>query len=251
MEQQAPLHQEREEVGKHSAESVELIALVTGATSAIGAAIAYALADAGVRVLASGRNSDKLDQVAAARKGKIEAVAADLTSPDGIGIVREATSRRGRLDVLVLGSGIYERSSDPDILMRQFAANVQGPYALIQAILPLVVTAKGLIIFLNSTQGRAASPGVGQYAATQHAMRAIADSTRAEMNSQGIRVTTLFLGRTASTRQAAIFAMEERPYFPERLIQPDDIASLVVSLVNLPHTSEVTEISVRPQLKSY
>ena len=104
------------------------------------------------------------------------------------------------------------------------------------------------MIFINSTQGLVASPGVGQFAATQHAMRALADSTRAEVNSQGVRVTTIFLGRTATERQAAIFAMEQRSYAPERLIQPKDIARVVVSLVMLPRTSEVTEIRMRPRL---
>jgi NADP-dependent 3-hydroxy acid dehydrogenase YdfG len=82
-------------------------------------------------------------------------------------------------------------------------------------------------------------------------MHALADSVRAEIRSQGVRVTTLFLGRTATARQAAIFAMEQRPYFPERLIQPEDVANLVVWLMRLPRTSEVTEIVVRPQFKSY
>ena len=104
------------------------------------------------------------------------------------------------------------------------------------------------MIFIYSTQGLAASPWVGQFAATQHAMRALADSTRGEVNSLGVRVTSIFLGRTATARQAAIFAMEQRPYTPERLIQPKDIAAVVVSLVMLPHTSEVTEIRMRPGL---
>jgi NADP-dependent 3-hydroxy acid dehydrogenase YdfG len=242
---------EQQDISKRPPATRELNALITGATSDIGAAVSYALVDSGIRVLATGRNRDRLTRVAGAREGRIDTVAADLTNPGGIEAVRTVASQRGRLDVLVLGSGIYERSSDPDTLMRQFTTNVYGPYALLQAVLPLLIGGKGLIIFINSTQGRAASSGVGQYAATQHAMRAIADSIRAEINSLGVRVTTLFLGRTATARQAAIFAMEERPYFPEQLIQPEDVASLVVSLVNLPRTSEVIEISVRPQLKSY
>ena len=79
-------------------------------------------------------------------------------------------------------------------------------------------------------------------------MRALADSTREEVNSQGVRVTTIFLGRTATARQAAVFTMEQRAYTPERLIQPSDIASVVVGLVLLPRTSEVTEIRMRPRL---
>jgi NADP-dependent 3-hydroxy acid dehydrogenase YdfG len=226
----------------------DLVALVTGASSDIGAAITHGLADAGAHVLGSGRNQDKLAQIAAGRDGLIEMVAADITSEAGLDAIRALVLQRGRLDVLVLGSGIYERSTNPDALMRQFISNVYGPYSLLQAVLPQLVASEGLVIFINSTQGLAASPGVGQFAATQHAMRALADSTRAEVNSQGVRVTTIFLGRTATVRQAAVFAMEQRAYTPERLIQPKDVAAVVVSLVELPRTSEVTEIRMRPRL---
>lgn len=225
-----------------------LVALVTGASSDIGAAIAHGLADARVSVLGSGRNQGKLRRIAAGRNGRIVTIAADLTRPAGLEAIRALVSQSGRLDVLVLGSGIYERSASPDILMRQFIANVHGPYSLLQAVLPQLVASKGLVVFINSTEGLTASPGVGQYAATQHAMRALADSTRGEVNSSGVRVTTIFLGRTATARQAAISATEQRPYTPERLIQPKDVATVVVSLVTLPHTSEVTEIRMRPRL---
>jgi NADP-dependent 3-hydroxy acid dehydrogenase YdfG len=226
----------------------DMVALVTGASSDIGAAITHDLADTGVRVLASGRDRSKLAQIAARRENQIETIAADITSSAGLATVRAFVLERGRLDILVLGSGIYERSADPDVFMRQFISNVHGPYALLQAVQPLLVTSEGLVIFLNSTQGVAASPGVGQFAATQHAMRAVADSMRAEVNSLGVRVTSIFLGRTATARQAAIFAMEKRTYTPERLIQPNDVSSLVRYLVLLPRTSEVTEIVVRPRI---
>ncbi len=226
----------------------DLVGLVTGASSGIGAAIAHGLAETGAHVLASGRDRDKLARVTAGWDGQIDTVAADITTAAGLEAVRALVAQRGQLDVVVLGSGIYERSSDPDALMRQFIANVHGPYALLQAVRPLLVASKGLVIFINSTQGLAASPGVGQFAATQHAMRALADSMRAEVNSLGVRVTTIFLGRTATARQAAIFATEQRSYTPERLIQPKDVASVVVSLMMLPQTSEVTEIMMRPRL---
>jgi NADP-dependent 3-hydroxy acid dehydrogenase YdfG len=227
----------------------DLIALVTGGSSDIGAAIVRSLADAGLCVLASGRDPNRLAGVAAGRKNRIQTIAGDLTSAAGLAAVEAAVSKHGRLDVLVLGSGIYERSSRPDVLTRQFASNVLAPYSLLQALQPLLAASKALVIFLNSTQGLNASPGVGQFAATQHAMRAIADSTRAEVNSLGVRVTSIFLGRTATARQAAIYAMERRSYVPEQLIQPADVANIVVNLVLLPRTSEVTEIAMRPRLK--
>jgi NADP-dependent 3-hydroxy acid dehydrogenase YdfG len=230
---------------------MDAVALVAGASSDIGKAITIGLVRAGAYVLALGRNSTKLAQVAAENSQCIDPVVADLTRGADIVAVRERVSRRGRLDMLVLGSGIYERSSDPEGLARQFAANVQGPYALLEAMLPRLVNSKGLVVFINSTQGLAASPGVGHYAATQHAMRALADSTRQEYNSKGIRVTSVFLGRTATARQEAIFSLEQRSYKPETLIQPGDIAGVIVSLAELPQTAEITEIAMRPRLKSY
>jgi NADP-dependent 3-hydroxy acid dehydrogenase YdfG len=230
---------------------MEAVGLVAGASSDIGGAITLDLARAGLTVVALGRSKARLEGVAAEAGGRVESVVADLTSQADVAAVREQVLRRGRLDLLVLASGIYERSTDPDVLARQFAANVQGPYALVQAVLPLLVSAKGLVIFINSSQGLAASPGVSQFAATQHAMRALADSMREELNTQGVRITSVFLGRTATARQAAIFAAEQRPYVPELLIQPKDVAGLVLGLMTLPPTSEVTDIRVRPRLKSY
>lgn len=75
-------------------------------------------------------------------------------------------------------------------------------------------------------------------------MRALADSTRAEVNSYGVRVTTIFLGRTIA-RQVATFATGQHPY-ARAIHPPKDVASVIVSLVMLPHTSEGTEVRMRP-----
>jgi len=104
--------------------------------------------------------------------------------------------------------------------------------------------------FINSTQALKAAAELGQYAATKHAMKAVADSLRDEVNASGVRVMSLFLGRTASERQRAIFAAEGRPYPPDRLIQPADVAKLVLFLLQLPRASEVTDIVMRPMQKT-
>jgi NADP-dependent 3-hydroxy acid dehydrogenase YdfG len=109
---------------------------------------------------------------------------------------------------------------------------------------------KGQVIFINSSQALRASATVGQYAATMHATKAIADSLRDEVNSKGVRVTSLYLGRTAGERQQKIFEWEGRPYPPERLIQPVDIARMVVHLLQMPKTAEVTDLIIRPMLKT-
>src|SRR5207249_1460435 len=90
-----------------------------------------------------------------------------------------------------------------------------------------------------------------QYASTKHALKALADSLRDEVNAAGIRVMSLFLGRTASPMQAMVHAMEHRKYSPELLIQPEDVAAVVINALTLPRTAEVTEVSMRPCMKSY
>jgi len=225
------------------------VALVTGASGDIGHAVGDALAGHGLHVVAVARRFDRLADLAS-RRPQVQPIAADLTIAADRAAVADAANGLGRLDLLVLGSGIYRRSDDPTELERQFAANVHGPYALLQAVLPLLIASQGQVVFINSTQGLAASPGVGQFAATQHAMRALADSLRDEVNPHGVRVASVFLGRTATTRQAAIFAREGRAYAPERLLQPADVAGIVLTLFTLPPTAEVTNITLRPRLKS-
>jgi NADP-dependent 3-hydroxy acid dehydrogenase YdfG len=227
------------------------IALVAGASGDIGHAITAGLVRAGMTVLALGRSRQRLTQIAKEQAGKARPIVADLRSKSDVQTVRGELELIGRLDVLVLSSGIYERSRDPDSLARQFASNVQGPNMLLTAALPYLIKARGLVVFINSRQGLFASREVGHYAATQHAVRALADSLREEVNSKGVRVTSVYLGRTATTRQAAIFEMERRPYSPEKLIQPADVATLVTNLATLHRTAEVTDVMVRPSIKSY
>jgi NAD(P)-dependent dehydrogenase (short-subunit alcohol dehydrogenase family) len=152
--------------------------------------------------------------------------------------------------VLVGNSGTHARSTERNTFADQIAANLLGPYVLIRRLLPLLVKAQGMIVFMNSTQGLRASAGVGQYAATKHALKAVADSLRDEVNPAGVRVMSIFPGRTATEMQRAVFAVEGGPYRPERLIQPDDVAALVLSLLQLPRTSEVTDITLRPMQKA-
>jgi NAD(P)-dependent dehydrogenase (short-subunit alcohol dehydrogenase family) len=229
----------------------DALALVTGASGDIGRAIAFDLLGAGAEVLMLGRSMTRLvrSPLPEDARGRYHFVAADLTDNGAVERAAAEISSRGRLDVLVLSSGIYERSREPTVFARQIAANLLGPYALIQRLLPLLIEAQGQIVFINSTQGLKAAAGVGQFAATQHAMKAVADSLRDEVNANGVRVTSIFLGRTATERQRAIFAAEGRPYPPERLIQPANVAGLVLFLLRLPRTSEVTDILLRPMQK--
>jgi NADP-dependent 3-hydroxy acid dehydrogenase YdfG len=226
----------------------EAVVLVAGASGGIGRAIAFSLLEAGAEVFMLGRSMAKLVQPGPPKnaRAKCHFVVADLTDNRAIERVVADFSPKGRLDVFVLSSGIYERSHEPAAFAHLMAANVMGPYSLIQNLLPFLIGSKGQVVFINSTQGLKASAGVGQYAATKHAMKAVADSLRDEVNGKGVRVTSVFLGRTATELQRAIFAEEKRPYPPERLVQPADVAKIVLALLQLPRTSEATDIVLRP-----
>ena len=82
-------------------------------------------------------------------------------------------------------------------------------------------------------------------------MKAIADSLREEVNADGIRVLSVFPGRTATPRMERLFREEGRAYRPELLLQPRDVAAIVIHALKMPRTAEVTEISIRPCAKSY
>lgn len=228
------------------------VALVAGASGGIGRAIAFDLLGAGAEVFMLGRSMERLVQLPPPENARARChfIAADLTDSDAVQRIAADISPRGRLDVLVLSSGIYERSNEPSVFARQIATNVVGPYSLIQQLLPLLIGSKGQVVFINSTQGLKAAARVGQYAATKHAMKAVADSLRDEVNGNGVRVTSVFLGRTATELQQTIFAAEGRPYQPERLIQPADVAGLVLFLLQFAGTSEVTDIVLRPMQKT-
>ena len=86
------------------------------------------------------------------------------------------------------------------------------PYLLTQSLLQLLRRRQGQMVFINSSAGLSARGEMAPYAATKHALKAVADSFREEVNADGLRVLSIYLGRTASPMQARIHAMEGKPY---------------------------------------
>jgi NADP-dependent 3-hydroxy acid dehydrogenase YdfG len=181
---------------------------------------------------------------------------ADLADDQSVADLALTIDREfGGLDILVHSAGEYGRGTVETASVADFdkhyRANVRAQYLLTQTVLPLLKRAQGQIIFINSSQGLAASAETVQYAATMHAMKGVAEGIRAAVNAAGIRVTTLFLGRTATPRVEGIFEAEGKPYHPELLMQPEDVAHAVLAALELPATAEITSITIRPMLKSY
>jgi NADP-dependent 3-hydroxy acid dehydrogenase YdfG len=235
------------------------IAVVTGASSGIGKAVALSVAGHGGEVFLVARRRELLEEVvkqAQVLGARGHACPADLTKDEDIRALGERMERDfGHVNILVLcGGAIFhaplEKASlaDFDLMYR---SNVRGHYFMIQTMLPLLRKSAGQIVFINSSAGLRSPATTGQFSATQHAFRSIADSLREEVNALGIRVLSVFPGRTATPRIEKLFEKEGRVYQPDLLMQSEDIAEMVTHSLRLPRTAEVTDITIRPMQKSY
>jgi NADP-dependent 3-hydroxy acid dehydrogenase YdfG len=227
------------------------VALVTGASSGIGRAIALALAESGTSLALVGRQEDAIGEVAGHAR-RAETYVLDLTDDSAVtGLAARIEDDFGRLDVLVHSAGTIALGPLAEApvgqLDAQYRVNVRAPYLLTQVCLPLLRAVGGQIVFVNSSAGiQRARRDVSQYAATKHALRAIADSIRDEVNGDGISVLSVFPGRTATPMQARVHEHEEREYEPEKLMRPEDVATAVAAAIALPPSAKVTEIHLRP-----
>ena len=238
------------------------VAVVTGASSGIGRAIAHALADRGAQLRLVARRRALLEELATDLRGIGARCRAcqhrlAMTRDEEVRILADEIKREfDGVDVLVLcGGAIFHGTTELAAIEEfdlQYRSNLRGHYALIQLLLPLLRKKQGQIVFINSSAGiRMPSAGAGQFAATQHGLRAIADSLRDEVNDDGIRVLSVYPGRTATPRMESLYEERGLPYRPELLMQPQDVAAMVIAALSLPRTAEVTDISMRPMQKSY
>jgi NADP-dependent 3-hydroxy acid dehydrogenase YdfG len=217
-------------------------ALITGASGGIGSAIATALAPTHTLLLA-GRPSDRLDAVAD-RLGATT-FPLDLTDSDSIEASCEVVDE---LDVLVHNAGLSIPGQVGDSYVEEwratFEVNVFGAVALTLALLPALRQARGQVVFINSGAGRNVSPGMASYSASKFALRAFADSLRTD--EPGLRVTTVFPGRTDTDMQRDLVAFEGGDYNPAKYLQADTVAAVVANVVATPPDGHVHEVVIRP-----
>ena len=230
------------------------IAVVTGASSGIGRAIALALAERGAALVLLGREPAPLELVATEVRGsgcRVWTQAADLTNEDAIARIAAILEEGpGGVDILVHSIGRFSTGATDSASVDEFDAiyrtNVRAPFLITQQLLPTLRARKGQIVFINSSVVAGARRGVGQYAASKFALKGLADSLRDEVNPDGVRVLSVYPGRTATPMQEAIFEAEGRSWEPEKLLQPEDVAAIVLASLTLPRTAEVTELHIRP-----
>jgi short-subunit dehydrogenase len=237
----------------------ELRSVITGASSGIGKAIAVAIASKGGSVCLVGRDQGRLEAVAKISRETARSVlvhAADLSADGAVEALAQRIRREfAALDILVHCAGTHSAGTLEATPVQQldclYRTNLRMPFALTQALLPLLKSTRGQIVFINSSQGLQARGNTGAFAATQHALKAITDSLRQEVNADGLRVLSVFPGRTATPRMKALYESEGRRYQPELLLQAEDIAQVVLNALLLPRTAEVTNVEIRPHTKSY
>ena len=185
-------------------------ALITGASSGIGQACAVQLVSSGWRVLAGVRRAGEAPD-------GTEEVLLDVTAADQI---RAAADHVDQLDGLVNNAGIAISAPvefvPPEELRHQLEVNLVGQVAATQAFLPSLRRARGRIVFMGSIAGRSALPFLSPYAASKHALEAVADSLRLELRPFGIHVSIVEPGSI----KTAIWARSARR--AEELIAASD-----------------------------
>jgi NAD(P)-dependent dehydrogenase (short-subunit alcohol dehydrogenase family) len=235
-------------------------ALVTGGGSGIGLGIALALADEGCRVAITGRDAAKLSAAAAGFTGRhpILTHACDVADRGAVNqLFRWLETRLGALDILVNSAGINVRQRamaqlDPADWDRMLAVNVTGAFNCIHAALAgMRKRGSGLVVNISSVAGKRALELAGPgYCASKFAMTALGTALGLEERGHGIRVTNVYPGEV----NTPILAQRPIPVPAEkaaRMLQPEDIAAMVVALAKLPPRAVVPELVMTPLYQEY
>jgi NADP-dependent 3-hydroxy acid dehydrogenase YdfG len=217
--------------------------LITGASSGIGGATARHAADAGYRVVLAARSTDKLERLAEELGGSERAIAVTCDVSDFAqqeAMVRAALDAFGRVDVAFANAGFGGPrgflKGTPELWRDMVLTNVLGCAYTVRATIPPLKESVGHLLLTSSVAGRRALPG-SLYSVTKHAVTAMAEAARQDLNDTGIRVTSIEPGMT------------DTPFFdnrPSNALEADDIARAVMFAVQQPPHVDVNEILIRP-----
>jgi NADP-dependent 3-hydroxy acid dehydrogenase YdfG len=233
-------------------------AVVTGASSGIGAATARALAAAGFRVFCAARRAERVERLAGEVGGV--AVACDVTDRSSVARLAEAVG--GVCHVLVnnaggaFGSDPVE-SAEPDDWRAMYEVNVIGTLQVTQALLPaLRASGDGLVLNVGSTAGRVAYEGGGGYTAAKHGTQVLSETLRLELCGEPIRVSEIAPGMVRTDEFSLVRfggdqAKADAVYagVPDPLVA-EDVADAIVWIATRPSHVNVDELVIRPRAQA-
>ncbi|WGX95774.1 SDR family NAD(P)-dependent oxidoreductase [Nocardioides sp. L-11A] len=234
------------------------IAVVTGASSGIGAATARHLAREGFEVVCAARRADRIEALAAEIGGR--AVVCDVTTEASVATLAAAVGPR--LDVLVNNAGgafglAPVAEADADEWRRMYDVNVLGLMRVTQALLPaLVASGAGVIVNVGSIAGRGAYEGGAGYTAAKHGTKVVTETLRLELFDQPVRVCEVAPGlvRTEEfslTRFGGDQARADAVYagVPDPLVA-DDVADAITWVATRPAHVNIDELVIKPRAQA-
>ena len=204
-------------------------ALVTGASSGIGQAVARALAADGYGVALAARSADRLEQLAGELGGL--AVPTDVSRREEVqALVEQTVERFGRLDAVVTAAGVFHSEPverlDEATFDETIGINVKGTYLVAKAALPHLRASQGYLITLSSVSGTMGQQGGGAYNTSKWAVRGFTQSFLQEVRGDGVRATAISPGRVATPM------LGHHEPDPD-LLAPEDVADAVRWLLSL------------------
>jgi NADP-dependent 3-hydroxy acid dehydrogenase YdfG len=235
------------------------VVVITGASSGLGEAAARVLSAQGATVVLGARRVDRLQSLAdelSGSGGKTLAVATDVTHRNQVRkLVDTAAQRFGRVDVMINNAGIMPRAPLERLTIddwdRTIDVNIKGVLYGIAAALPHMKKQKsGHMIFVSSVAGHKVGPDFAVYAATKHAVRALAEGFRQEVKPYNIRTTIISPGAVATELPDSVteqdIAEKIRTYYEDIAIPAESFAQAVVFAMSQPDDVDVNEILFRP-----
>lgn len=223
--------------------------LITGAGSGIGAAVARRLHERGDDLLLFARDAGRGKELAEAYPGA-RTLVGDLATPDRLSWALSHQTLPDRLDSLLHIAGIVDLGPvgelTPKAWTGQLNVNLVAPAELTRLFLPQLRAARGQVIFVNSGAGLTAHGEWGAYAASKHGLKALADALRQEERPNGLRVASVYPGRTATPMQVKVHGQEGKEYDASRWMDPESVATTILTALDLPRDAEINDLTVRP-----